>query len=406
MQFSELAARAAACAACAALSLGLGCSIERKLEPPEAPAIVLHTDSTSPLFGSIDVVRLRSRTLSALRRASPSAEEWEQVLSVRVPRVPDEDSVLPVLGNISIELDRLRFTPRFPPVKGQLYHVRLSGPALQRLANNAAAAGSQAIIDTTLLIQRPLLRGTTSVVRVFPTADTMPVNLLRLYVHFSASMSIGEAYQRVRLIDATGRKVEDAFLVVAGEKELWDPDHRRLTLLFDPGRIKRDLRPHEEAGLPLREGETFTLVIDSAWQDASGRPLVRRFEKRFAVTAADRKSPRIQDWRLSRPQAATRMPLDLEFPEPLDHALLERLVSVRRTNGSEVVGAATINQKETRWRFIPAAPWPTGSYYVEIGTDLEDLAGNNLRHLFDVDRKTDRRSTITAQRVTIPFVVR
>jgi hypothetical protein len=51
-------------------------------------------------------------------------------------------------------------------------------------------------------------------------------------------MSRGEAYRRVHLLDATGRPINLAFLEI--EQELWDPEGRRLTLLFDPGRVKRD----------------------------------------------------------------------------------------------------------------------------------------------------------------------
>jgi hypothetical protein len=42
---------------------------------------------------------------------------------------------------------------------------------------------------------------------------------------------------------------------------------------------------------------------------------------------------------------------------------------------------------------------------IEIGTALEDLAGNNLKQLFDRAR-ANAPPTVTAERVTIPFVVR
>ena len=44
----------------------------------------------------------------------------------------------------------------------------------------------------------------------------------------------------------------------------------RLTLLLDPGRIKRGVRPLEEIGGALQVGRTYTLVIDDAWPDAKG----------------------------------------------------------------------------------------------------------------------------------------
>jgi hypothetical protein len=245
----------------------------------------------------------------------------------------------------------------------------------------------------------------TTVLALYPSADRLPVNLLRIYLHFSAPMSIGEAYQRVHLVDDEGKEVHDAFLVVAGEKELWDPERKRLTLLFDPGRIKRDLRPNLEAGLPLREGHAFSIVVDSVWQDAQGQPLRQRFRKRFTVIAADRASPRTQDWQLTAPRAGTRDTLTLRFPESLDRALLERLLSVRG-NAAAVAGKTLVDENEKRWRFVPDAYWQAGSYSVEVGTELEDVAGNNLRRLFDVDRKTTPAPTVTAEHVQLAFTVR
>jgi hypothetical protein len=349
-------------------------------------------------------VNLDASLLRALDRAAPTLEQWHDVLSVQTVAPGAADSTaLPLLGDYSVEHDRLRFRPRFAPARGQVYHVRFDAPALQRVA--AVTAPSVVTIDTVWqLADRPGASSTT-VVQLYPTADRLPVNLLRIYVHFSAPMSMGEAYRRVHLLDEDGQLVQDAFLVVAGDKELWDPERRRLTMLFDPGRIKRDLRPNLEAGLPLREGHSFTIVVDSAWQDARGRTLQRPFRKPFTVVAADRVSPRTQDWHLTPPRAGSRDPLILRFPESLDQALLERLLSVRNANGF-VQGAVTIDQNEMRWTFVPAAPWQSGNYSVDVATELEDVAGNSLRRVFDVDRKAAPAPTVTAERVQLAFVVR
>src|SRR5206468_10702471 len=92
-----------------------------------------------------------------------------------------------------------------------------------------------------------------------------------LYLHFSAPMSRGEVYRRVRLLGEGDRPVDRPFLEIG--EELWDPDGTRLTLLFDPGRIKRGLVPRKEEGPILEEGRAYTLVVDPAWPDAQGRPL-------------------------------------------------------------------------------------------------------------------------------------
>ena len=59
-----------------------------------------------------------------------------------------------------------------------------------------------------------------------------------------------------------GVKFTGAFLAL--DQELWDPVRRRITLLFDPGRVKRGVRTNLESGAPLVAGRRYRLVIDDA----------------------------------------------------------------------------------------------------------------------------------------------
>ena len=103
---------------------------------------------------------------------------------------------------------------------------------------------------------------TTEVVAIYPTAAELPVNLLRVYVHFSASMSEGWAARAIRVTrEDTGETLDDVFL--PPEPELWDPERKRLTMLLDPGRIKRGLVPNLEFGYPLVEGTTVRIAVDT-----------------------------------------------------------------------------------------------------------------------------------------------
>ena len=214
--------------------------------------------------------------------------------------------------------------------------------------------------------------------QVFPTTSTLPENQLKFYLHFSAPMSKGEAYRHIQLLDSSKQPTPLPFLEL--DEELWDRDARRLTLFFDPGRIKRGLVPHNEAGAPLIPGQSYTLVIDATWPDATGQPLRQAFTKRFTVMPADRTAPTLATWKLSQPKPNTREPLTIDFPEPLDRALLDRMIRVKN-----VTGAITVDQQETRWSFTPTQTWRTGHYEIEIDSILEDLAGNKLNRLFDVD---------------------
>jgi hypothetical protein len=246
----------------------------------------------------------------------------------------------------------------------------------------------------------------TFVTAIYPTIDSVPMNLLRMYIQFSAPMTVGDnAENHVRLLDEKGNVVDRAFLVAAGGQELWDPDHTRMTIFFDPGRIKRDLKPHEALGLPLRTGHRYKLVVDSTMHDARGLALARGYVKQFQVGAVDRTMPTTTLWRISPPSAGTRDPLTIDLPEALDHALLSRMLKVLDGKNAPVGGTATSSNHDRRWTFIPAEPWPAGRYLIEVDTELEDLAGNNLRRPFDVmpgDSVADKNQS---QRARIPFTI-
>ena len=362
-------------------------SCSRKADELEAdlPAINFNTGPDTARLGEVSVYRLSRDVLAALQSSRPSLHDWQRILSVRVATGATADSTaLPLLGSYAVVGDTLRFRPRFPPAAGVTYSARFDGAVLyERIAREPPVAFTRpAVADW----QNPAPTGpaTTVVREIYPTGDVVPMNLLRMYVEFSAPMSSGRSYEFVKLYTEDGSLVEDPFFTAGGAVELWDPEHTRLTVLFDPGRIKRDLKPHEELGLPLREGKRYRLVIDSAWRDARGRPLVRRYEKRFRVAAQDRALVRTVDWRLSIPRAGTADSFVVTFPESLDRALLARLLTVRDSSNAPVEGVAAVSERETRWAFAPREPWRRQPYALRVDTELEDLAGNNLKKLFDV----------------------
>lgn len=354
--------------------------------------IIVHDDAAEPAFGVIEV-----SAPDPLHDAPAGPADWERILAVFTGQdpVPGDPALL---GAWSTADGRVRFTPRFPPVPGQAYTVRVAAGAL-----GWPGYAHDAVVDTVFRIARYDREPDTRVAETFPSVDTVPENLLRLYVRFASPMSIGEAERRIRLLDADGSVVEDAFLVVP--QELWDPDRTRLTVLFDPGRIKRDLRPSDELGLPLRAGRIYTLVIDSAWRDGRGVALAAGYRRSFTVGAADRVYPRPDEWRLEIPGAATRDPLVVRFPEPMDHGLLGRTLTVLHA-GRPVAGSVRIGAGERSWVFRPGSPWTAGDHALRIDTDLEDLAGNNLRQVFDIDPAAPDQRSGLGDAVDRPFVVR
>lgn len=382
------AARVRLMPACAAaLVLLVTCTTNDAPANEATPSIVLHDDPVSGDFGVIEVHQLDAATRETLHPLDASNSRWLDVLDVRVP-----GGAHPVAGRYELIDDRIRFTPRFPPIPEQPWRIRFT------------SIDSRESIDTMLHVTQAEDSAPTRIVSVYPDVDTVPMNLLRAYVQFSSTMSEGEAYDRIRLLDASGEPVPDAFLVL--EHELWDAERTRFTLLFDPGRIKRGLIPNEELGLPLQAGKSYTLVIDGDWNDGRNRRLAHGHAWTFHAGPPDRVSPRVDEWSVMAPPPGTRDPIRIDAGEPLDQALFERLITVLDASGARIDGTTTVTNGGSLWTFRPSDSWIAGEYTLRIGTELEDLAGNNFRHLFDVDR-TDRQDTgVTADHVTLLVTVR
>jgi hypothetical protein len=75
----------------------------------------------------------------------------------------------------------------------------------------------------------------------------------------------------------------------------------------------------------------------------------------------------------------------VRFPEPLDQALLARVIHVTTPAGERIAGSIEIDEQETRWQFRPTEAWKAGEYLLDVATLLEDLAGNSLERPFEVD---------------------
>jgi hypothetical protein len=216
-------------------------------------------------------------------------------------------------------------------------------------------------------------------------------------------MSRGDASRRIYLLDEKGEKDSLPFLEL--EEELWDREFRRLTVLFDPGRIKRDLVPNREVGPPIKQGHAYTLVIDRDFADARNAPLKHGHRKQFTVGPPDRTPLDPKTWKLSAPPPATSAPVVLEFPEPIDSALLHRFIDVVDSRGNLVEGTVAVDRDETRWSFTPSAAWRDGAYKLEILTTLEDLAGNKIGLPFDVDTFERVERQITTTSYSLEFTV-
>ncbi len=281
-----------------------------------------------------------------------------------------------VQGRYAATLSAIVFTPFFPFDPGRGYVVSFDPSRLP-------AAGSGPVVTSVVRLEAIASAPTTRVTAVYPSADVLPENTLRLYIEFSAPMGNSGALEHVTLLDERGRAVAMPFLPV--EADFWNADHTRYTLLFDPGRVKQGILPNEQLGRPLRAGGRYTLEIAADWPDGEGQPLVAPYRRRFRVGPAEVRPLTLSAWRIAAPAAHTRDPLAVAFPRPLDHGLLARALGVEDARGRSVPGDVTVEAAESRWLFRPRTSWPGGDYRLVALAILEDPAGNRIDRAFEVD---------------------
>jgi hypothetical protein len=363
------------------------------------PILIFHADSTDPTYGSVDLRDLGADVIGRLRHADISAAQWQKAFPVFVNDAdrPQSDALPPVLGRYELLPDGVRFTPRYPPTKGLKYRASAD---LSTLLGDLEHSAPSALVFS--LPREPTVPSTL-VDSVFPSSDALPENLLRFYVHFTAPMQRGGAQDHIVLLGPDGQPVAAAFLGLT--TELWDPAMQRLTVLLDPGRIKRGVGPNVALGAPLRQGHRYTLVIRKGMSDAEGRPLLEEFSKPFRVTAAIREPIDPGRWTVDLPASGTRQALMLSFPASVDHALLARVIRVVDADQQPVAGRIEIDRQETRWAFTPSSAWVAGPYQLRVDANLEDVSGNTPWAPFDADARSDVARDSAESPLSFPFVL-
>lgn len=236
-------------------------------------------DKNSTYFGCLKIFDLDEKELIDLK-----AHDLIKIYPAELFENKKDD--LPsMLGEVILEKDTIYFKPRFPFLPNKKYVVEIGREN-----------------KYTKEIQIPELEPhqPTFVDNFSPKSNVWPANQLKVYIYFSAPMGLGNIYEHIKLLDENGEEVEKPFLEIT--PPLWDKHQRRLTLWFDPGRIKRHLSPNENMGPPLEENKNYTLVISQNAADAFGRKLQRDFEKHFATSLNDREKPDPSKWEMIFPK--------------------------------------------------------------------------------------------------------
>ena len=205
----------------------------------------------------------------------------------------------------------------------------------------------------------------------YPSAATVPVNLLRISIEFPTQPPTDVA-DRVRLTRSDGTEIEHAFY----PQPLWSPDGRKLTLYLDPGRVKTGLIAHDAAGRALTSGEAVELRLAD---------LVLR---RWRVAAARTEAIDPRRWSIQAPVRGSRAALSVNLVAPLDRRAAS-LVAVADAAGNRVEGSPELVAGETIWRFVPDYAWRPGRYSLRLHPDLEDPEGNRVGRPFEAKTVAD-----------------
>jgi hypothetical protein len=214
-------------------------------------------------------------------------------------------------------------------------------------------------------------------IRISPQANVLPVNTLRFYLHFPRPGEADFGRDRLWLLNDEEQVVRDPFLVLS--QELWSGDGRRLTILMEPGRIKRGLGTDPSHEPALVAGRTYSLVITALGQTAR-----RTFRVGDPVLEAVDET----HWRLVPPAVGSLDPAVVHFDRVMDSALCETEIAVLTPSGEIVHTRVSLAPDGTTARLIPSHPWRAGEHSLVISERLEDVCGNRLGEALDHDLGT------------------
>ncbi|NIJ54775.1 hypothetical protein [Dyadobacter arcticus] len=292
---------------------------------------------------------------------------------IRLQGTSGSDFPASILGEASIENNVIMFTPLIPFTRGMHYEI---------------FSGKESIV--TFTVPKPEASEAPKILAIYPTQDTLPENLLKIYLQFSQPMQEGKSAEYVVLLKIDADTVKGAFLDL--QPELWNEDRTQLTLWVDPGRIKRDLQPNKRLGAPMQKSQGYRIMISQKWKDGQGASLDQTYSKSFITVGRDSLSPMPKSWKITVPKSLTPAALLVDFEEPLDHGLLDEVLQVTNEKGKSTPGKWQFRNEEKTGLFVPTESWKSGTYDLIVDTRLEDLASNNVNRPFDRDiTKSEKR---------------
>ena len=287
--------------------------------------------------------------------------QWNAPIHNLAVFLVDSNDTIRIHGDFIKTDEDLVFIPEFPLLDKVAYRLK-SG-------NETFDFSVKAKIDTI-----------PSVTHVYPTADTLPENLLRMYIQFSNPMKTLGNIEKIRLINENQKEVIGA--IFNNVYELWDDSQTQLTIIFDPSRVKTGLVANETLGRALQSNKQYKIVIGDL-EDIYGQKLTQPYIKSFSVVTADIVSPDSNYWKFVLPKANSKSVLAIHFLDTVDRMSLLNRIQVFNAKNELITGSIYLKNKEKTWEFIPDNKWLSKDYVLRINSRLADPSGNNLNGLFD-----------------------
>lgn len=211
-------------------------------------------------------------------------------------------------------------------------------------------------------------------IRISPQAKVLPANALRFYIHFPRPGETHFDRGQLWLLDEQEQGVRDPFLVLS--QELWSIDGRRLTVLMEPGRIKRGLGTDSSHDPALVIGRTYSLVVAALGQTA---------RHTFRVSDAVLEAIDESDWRIVSPTVESLDPAVVCFDRVMDAGLCEDEIRVLNPSGEITKTRASLAPDGMAMQLFPIHPWSAGEHRIIVSERLEDVCGNRLGEALDHD---------------------
>ena len=320
-------------------------------------------DPTSPWFGQVVIEDLDQEQQHIIALDSLN---WPNILKVYTNHGQGFQQTQAVLGSYKFQHGTFGFRPRFPFEPGTCYQ---------------AAVPILSLAELHFCPELRSLQTTANQVTVYPTGKVVPANILRFYLYFDMPMRADNPYKHINLINSQGDTVSN--VIYPAEPALWSSNQQRLTVLLDPGRVKRGLMANKQWGLAFAPGSEYFLVISKDITDQWGNSLTEDYVHPLLISETDYHSPDMNSWNITIPVINTRGLLKVEFDEPMDHAQCSRWINIS-LNDHILEGSWELGDNEMWAAFSPNTPWTAGAYQVMVYNKLEDRSGNSIRKPFEI----------------------